>query len=291
MIRRLFQDVFCEPSISIKNQKETLLIQTIRSTGKQPIDAPEVPVKISGGENLGSFIDVSICPLSSDFLYFRELDECNMTISDLTIKIVENNTITNNGLKLGGKRISPHSFRLRRASRRTDLASPFDIQCLIKWKSTTKTCSSIVGCDPIEPQYNTLFSTETAALYFIISVDIFCDDSLPLGSWRNIIHVTNGGVNGYIGNRVFGIWRKDSSAELHISISHPTYSGKQTTVEFPCDQGEWSTYTLELTKATIGFVNYSVKKDGNELLAGSYEETGAYSSGPFIFMQVMLMIM
>ena len=120
-----------------------------------------------------------------------------------------------------------------------------------------------------------------------MSVDVFCDHSLPLGAWKNIFHVTSGGDVGNIGERFFGLWRNGSSSELHMTINHPTYNyaQKQQSVDFSCTQGEWNTYTLQLTSVTgeSGLVAYSVDKDGNVLMSGTYDVSGAYSSGPLYF--------
>lgn len=171
---------------------------------------------------------------------------------------------------------------------RIDTEVPVDqecqpFECPISPTFSVPECSTIVDCDPIAPKKNTLVVSKTAVLHFRMSVDIYCNVGTSSGS-TNIIHVTNGGFNGNIGNRVFAIWRRKDSSIMHININSPTTVEKRVYVDEPCNPGEWNTYAVELKPASAaGMVEYSVTKDGNVILNGSYDETGAYSSGGLKF--------
>jgi hypothetical protein len=82
---------------------------------------------LKSGEKLGAFVDVSI-DAAKDNWYSKEFLDCNVTTSDLTIEILINGVVTNNGEKLRAKIISASSFRFVRFSKRVNIMTSFDVQ-------------------------------------------------------------------------------------------------------------------------------------------------------------------
>jgi hypothetical protein len=82
---------------------------------------------LTGGEKLGAFIDVFI-DAAEDNWYWKEFLDCNITTGDLSVEILINGEVTNDGEKLRAKKVSASSFRFVRFSTRVDIMTSFDVQ-------------------------------------------------------------------------------------------------------------------------------------------------------------------
>ncbi|CAG5099660.1 Oidioi.mRNA.OKI2018_I69.XSR.g16622.t1.cds [Oikopleura dioica] len=84
------------------------------------------------------------------------------------------------------------------------------------------------------------------------------------------------------GDRTFLLMREPNGNRIHFVVNHPTNSpswAHQIYTDIVCTDGQWSTYTVEVTDAGNGNVNYVASVDGSTVMSGSYAAGGSKSTG------------
>ena len=118
-----------------------------------------------------------------------------------------------------------------------------------------------------------------------MGVDVLCDSAGgPDFNWRGVVRVTNGAASGSPGHRQFAIYRKPGANTYEVDHNDRVGSGKHMNVaSVDCTEGEWNSFDVLQTENSFGFVSYSVKMDGNEILSGSYAPEFTPTTGSFSF--------
>ena len=79
---------------------------------------------------------------------------------------------------------------------------------------------------------------------------------------------------GELGDRTFGLWQEDYDPELHLTVSdpHSSSNGVQRSDNFACTDGEWATYSVEVTQVPgdPAMLQYTTKINGNDLYTSTY---------------------
>ncbi|CAG5104842.1 Oidioi.mRNA.OKI2018_I69.chr1.g1594.t1.cds [Oikopleura dioica] len=144
-------------------------------------------------------------------------------------------------------------------------------------------CFNIVNSCAIAPAQDNLLATVPAALSYKASSEVFCDHSAPTNSeYTSVLRLGAGPNYGAPGDRTFLLLREPSGHQIHFAINHPdnipTWA-HQIYTDVPCVDGQWSTYTIEVTDAGNGQVNYVASVDGSIVMSGSYASSGSKSTG------------
>ncbi|CAG5103042.1 Oidioi.mRNA.OKI2018_I69.chr1.g586.t1.cds [Oikopleura dioica] len=134
-------------------------------------------------------------------------------------------------------------------------------------------CTTLVDGCAINPFRNNYLGALDATLSYRIGVDVLCDSSTTGldDKLRNIVQMGQFVISRQPDKNTYEISHKDHNGSGHYFNS----------VTFDCIEGEWNSFEAVQTDNMDGFVSYSVKIDGVEVLSGTYESMYAQVSGSF----------
>ena len=95
----------------------------------------------------------------------------------------------------------------------------------------------------------------------------------PDGNWQNLFLVTINGDMNELGDRTFGLWQLPDDPLLHLAVSDPNGdNGVKRVDEFSCNDGEWATYSVEVSQVSgaPSTLQYTTKINGNDLHTSTY---------------------
>ncbi|CAG5110464.1 Oidioi.mRNA.OKI2018_I69.chr2.g4863.t1.cds [Oikopleura dioica] len=141
-------------------------------------------------------------------------------------------------------------------------------------------CFNIVNGCAIAPSRNNLLATVPAALAYKASAEVFCDHSAPINwAWTAILRLGTGQDYGAAGDRTFVLFRSSGSNKVHFATNNPEGYDHHEFTEITCTDGQWSTYTIEVTNRGSGQLSYVASVDGATIMSGNYASSRAKTTG------------
>ncbi|CAG5109534.1 Oidioi.mRNA.OKI2018_I69.chr2.g4056.t1.cds [Oikopleura dioica] len=143
-------------------------------------------------------------------------------------------------------------------------------------------CSTVVDSCEFNPVVGSQKTVLSAARNYKVSADILCPD---INEWKYNIHLS-GNDDPYAtptnaGDRQFSVITSPDSGSMEISLTDPSAWDKRQSFMQPCTIGEWNTYSLEVNQVDEdpSTLRWVFNFDGTQAAQGTYDLSGAYSSG------------
>lgn len=144
-------------------------------------------------------------------------------------------------------------------------------------------CFNIVHGITVSPSRNNILATVPAALEYKASAEVFCDKSAQVswGEYTTIFRLGTEQDAGAPGDRAFLLLRLPNSNNLQLAINNPAdpLDAHQEFKDLFCTDGQWSTYTIEVSDAGNGQLSYNASIDGDTVMSGTYASIGSKTTG------------